>query len=169
MSNIVQISDFEDGRNAVPLNSFQEEDFTQYITDVQDDFLFRLLGYELSNLFVADLDTSGVPQTVKYLDIYNPLVVEIGCEEIRSKGMKEMFKGIVHFSWVRDQFAKVDTTGVNRNESENSGNVTTLAYDLYTRYNKSIEMAWAIQKYICDNSSDYPEFKGQKLELSLPL
>lgn len=169
MANIVGIGDFEDGRNAIPLNSFQEDNFTEYISEIQSDFLFRLLGYELSNLFVADLSSAGVPQTPKYLTIYQELVSEIGCEEIRSLGMKEMFKGIVHFSWARDQFGKVDTTGVNRNESENSNNVTTLAYDLYTRYNKSIEMAWAIQQYICDNRSDYPEFKGQKLEMALPL
>ncbi len=169
MANIVDISDFSSGRNSIATNRFQTDNLEEYITEQQDDVLFTILGNELQDLFIADLDVNGVPQTQRFIDIYNTLVVEVHGDEFKSKGMKEMLKGIIHFRYVADQLATQNTTGVDRSQNENSTPVNSLGYDFYTRCNNSIEMSWVIQHYICQNTDVYPEYNGKRIELVLPL
>ena len=56
------------------------------ITDHESSYLIKLLGLELSNLFIADL-TSQVPVTQRFLDIFNKIEVQDPCLMINT-GMK---------------------------------------------------------------------------------
>lgn len=162
MASIINISDFDSGRFSIAVNSFQESELQEYINQYQKEALIDLLGLELYDLLMADLDVNGVPQSQIYLEIFNDFYKEIYGEYERSRGIKFYLKGIVYFHYVRDLYNRQTTVGVKKMKGENSDNVNV--FDIYTRYNNSIETGKVIQAYIYDNDSDYPTFRGQELD-----
>jgi len=162
MANIIQISDFDGGRFSIAVNSFQENELQAYIDQYQKEALIDLLGLELYELLILDLDANGVPQSQIYLDIFNDFYKEIYGEYERSQGIKFYLKGIIYFHYVRDLYNRQTTVGVKKVKGENSDSVNV--FDIYTRYNNSIETGKVIQAYIYNNDTDYPTFKGQELD-----
>jgi len=160
MANLIKIADFESGRFKIPTNEWTGIDLDQYMDKYERHYLIRLLGVELYNLFVADLDGNGEPQDPIYQDIYNSFVYEDNCNKCESEGMKEMLKAFVYFHFVRDIFTRVTTVGVSRSKGENSENLDKVAADLTTRYNQGVMSFDCIQKYICNNSATYPTYNG---------
>ena len=140
----------------VSKDSFTEEDLENYITKLEPVILSKLLGVELYNLFVADLDTNNVPQTQIYLDIYNAFNVDYNSTIISSYGMLEMMKGFIYYDYMRDsQFSSVITGKVD-SDFANSRKVSSIEYGLQERYNIAVQTAWNIQWYICEHLTDYP-------------
>ena len=83
--------------------------------------------------------------------------------------MKKMLQGIIYFHYERDQPIKPTTTGPKRKKGENSENVDSTSFDITTRYNNSVDDYKCIQRKICENIEDYPEYKGIDLEYLLNL
>jgi hypothetical protein len=184
MSQVIKIEDFNKGRFRVARTTWQNDDVQEYIDEQEVEYLIRLLGLELYNLFNADLDPSGVPQSPRFLDIYNAFVIDNECFgfydyyaldyndcscSCRSRGMVQMLKGLVFFHIVRDQPVKQSTTGVSRKKRENSENVSFQSFDYVSRYNNSVTDYECIQKKICEDLATYPEFKGKRLGTIIPL
>lgn len=163
MANLVTISDFEgvfqiqtDTRTVAKFNLIRDE--------YQNDFLYDLLGADLTALFLADLDANGVPQTAIYEAIYDPFAEDTDSGYVvRSKGLKEAIKAIVWYHFVRQNNHLVTTSGNTVKKSENA-DISTDPFYLAQNYNKAIEIGFAIQWYINENMSDYPEYNGQELE-----
>lgn len=148
-------------------DSFTDADLETYINDLEPTILRRLLGVELYNLFVADLDGNGVPQTPIYQAIYNAFDADYNCTIVSSAGMLEMLKGFIYYDYMRDsQFSSV-ITGKNKSEFANSTKASFIEYGLQERYNIGVQNANNIQWYICENAEDYPTYNGQKFELQL--
>lgn len=166
-SQVVKIEDFSVGRMAIPRTSWQKDDVQNYLDIHEEGYLIRLLGYDLYVLFLADLDANGVPQTQRLIDIYNQFVLSDDCENCRSRGMKTLLKGIIFFYYQRDQPVKATTTGPRRRKGENTENVDTTSFDITTRYNNSVDDFKCIQRLICKNIEDYPEYKGIDLDYVL--
>ena len=68
----------------ISTDTFTGIDLETYISDIEPIALRRLLGVELYNLFIADLDGNGVPQTAIYQAIYNAFDVDYNCTIISS-------------------------------------------------------------------------------------
>ena len=83
-----------------------------------------------------------------------------------SEGMVEMVKGLVYYQYLKDMTNVVAVSGNVRQMGENSENVSTLNTMIYTRYNDSVRTYKAIQKFICDNNSDYLDFNGINIGLA---
>ena len=54
MGLILTIDDFETGETKIALDPEQEIDLDEYIDKVEDEYLPKLFGVDLYNLFVAD-------------------------------------------------------------------------------------------------------------------
>lgn len=146
----------------------QNDKIEDYIAEYEPDFLRDLLGVELYDLFVADLDPiTGLPVTARFLDIYNAIYLDDdSCIRI-SKGMKEMLKGFVYFNIVRDSDFHNTISGNVKNEFSNASSVTTIQMGLNERYNVAVGYYNTIQWFICENSSVYPEYNGQSKEVEV--
>lgn len=135
-----------------------------YIDTYEKDLLRDLLGSELFDLFEADV-TNYLPQTTKYLTIFNPINTNIDNIEIRSKGIKTMLLGLIYFEYERDNRYKVSNSGQSKNNLD-SGNNDFDTHHLYQRYNEAVTTYQNIQYYINANIDTYSEFKGLSKEIT---
>lgn len=159
---ILQESDFDSGRYEIPTNTFQEESLEDYIDMVESTYLPQLFGVELYDLFITDLTgTPSVPQSARFLQIFNAFNDQTDGCLTQSKGMKVMLQGFVYYLYPRDRVTRITTDGIKVTTGENSDNITGIGHSLTSRYNDGIEAFQAIQKYMCTIDPDtYPEFEG---------
>lgn len=163
---ILQASDFtENPIFNIALTMQAECELDSMIADVEINTLQDLLGCDLYNLFIADLtpDTPQEPQADIYIKIFEAFCFDhVLCGPQKSKGMKDMLMAFVYFEWHRYNLNKSTSTGIVRGDSENSNLATAEAFGIYDKYNRAIDTYRSIQQYIYDNSTDYPDFAGQR-------
>lgn len=158
-------SDFT-GYHKVSTNNFTQTELTAYITKYELRYLQDLLGYDLSVLFIADLTggTTPPPLSAIYLNIYNSLTYDYesgGSNKIiRSEGIKEMLKGFIFWEYTRNQPIENTLVGNVENVNENSVLVNSWKAGINDKYNRAIDTYKAIQLYIEDNSTLYPDYNG---------
>ena len=158
--SIVQVTDFANGKYVIPTNPMQDTDLQTYIDDTQRIYLLQLLGVELYDLFIADL-VNNVPQSSRFLKIFNPFNNQTNSVLIISDGMKEMVKGFVYYVYLRDLVNRATTTGLTKSLPLNADNVSGVWYDLNRRYNESVETYKVIQNYIeVLYPNTFPEYDG---------
>ncbi len=141
------------------------------IRDAHDkSYIYKLLGAELGTAFIADLDVNGVPQTVRFTNIYNAFVQDgEGCQGvIESKGIKFFLSNIIWFYFARQNNVVISTGGNKAKKSENSDQNAD-GFLLGRNYNAAINTSRAIQWYIVKNIADYPEYRGQRLKFLIGL
>lgn len=135
----------------------------EYIDRYEDQYLIQLLGVELYNLFIADLDSNNIPQSDRFKKIFDPFNEQIGFSLMMSRGIKDMLIGFIYFEYLKDLITKTTNVGVTKPQEQNS-KIITAHTTIYGRYNESIRTYNAIQEYILLSMNDYNEFKGvQKL------
>jgi len=160
--SILTIDDFESGKYKIPLDVKQEIDFQNYIDCVECEILPQLFGVELYELFKADFDIIGTePTDQRFKDVFDKFNKQNDCNIIQSEGIKEMLRGFIYFSYVRDLQTRLTTVGMTKTKHENSTWTDAVMHDLIERYNNAIGSYQAIQYFMCNmESSVYPEFKG---------
>lgn len=166
MADILNISDFDEGKSKIPYNTYEQPDLQAYIDRYEKQYLIELLGVVEYNAFISDL-SSGVPVTPKFLIIFNPLAEEINTENITTNGIKEMLKGFIYFHYMRDNMVTPTTGGAKRTESDNSNNISNTSALIQARFNDSVDDYRGIQYYIENNDVDYPDFNGKHMGYSL--
>ena len=154
MSDIIQIADFKGTEYSLPEQKYGS--YQTYLDNYEKVFLINLLGAELYDLFIADL-VGGVPQTQRFIDIYNSFAIDDNSCVRYSEGMKVATMQYVYFFAVRDLAVKKTNTGVVFNDNEVSQGPFYSGYNIVEAYNESVKNAQEIQWYICDNSDVYPE------------
>ena len=164
--SIVVNSDFV-GKYELTLTQYNTDLIDSYIERYEKQYLIKLLGGGLYDLFIADL-TAGVPTTAIYLSIFNPLYVDLWCETLVSNGIKEMLLGFIYYHYTLDQQQQQTSVGVTAPKSENSAGID-MNHISQNRFNENVESFKAIQSYIQTNSSDYPTFNGSTIKLQYHL
>lgn len=154
MSNIIQIADFAGTQYDLPEQKYLS--YQNYLDKYEKEYLVKLLGADLYGLFIADL-SGGVPQTQRFIDIYNAFDIDDNNCLHRSEGLKTAVIQYVYFFAVRDLSVKKTNTGVVFNSNENSTGPVYSGYNIVEAYNEAITNAKEIQWYICENDVDYPE------------
>ena len=154
MSNIIQIADFAGTQYSLPEQKYIS--YQNYLDKYEKRFLVNLLGADLYDLFIADL-VSGVPQTQRFIDIYDAFAIDDNNSVRYSEGMKVAALQYVYFYAVRDLSVKKTNTGVVFNNNEVSTGPFYSGYNIVEAYNEAIKNAKEIQWYICDNDDVYPE------------
>ena len=159
MGILISASDFT-GENKIATDVFTDAELDAFITIYEAKLLYELLGIELYDLFIADL-VAGVPQTAKYVTIYEAFVKEIDDEMFMSDGMKVMLVKWVFFHYVRTQ-SQTNTIQGNTQAEGTINMPSAMSYtSLCIDYNKMISTFNAIQIYIESvKDADYPTFKG---------
>ena len=142
-------------------NSHTQSELQTYIDNGEPRYLMELLGVELYNLFIADLNPNFTPQSQRFLDIFNPFSYDDDCGIVVSDGLIEMLKGFVYYDYVRDSDFFNTISGNVKHNYSNSSKARTVEYGLAERYNRALSTYIAIQDYIIKNSQTYPEYNGQ--------
>lgn len=148
------------GSLCIAVNVHTEADLQSYIDEYEELYLQDMLGCDLFNLFKADLDAQGQPQTQRFIDIYNSFCIDDDCGQRRSQGILVMVKKFIYWEYVREQLVKNTPSGNKKNTTEASETAEYTESKVYKVYNEGINSYCNIQWYICDNLSTYPEFKG---------
>lgn len=155
---------FKTGRFKIAVNVHKEADLQSYIDTFEKMYLQDLLGCDLYELFIADLDASGMPQSQIYIDIYRSFCYDDdGCGlKRRSEGMVQMVKEFIFFEYVRNQKVENGNNGNVVNMAEASREALNIETDIYDAYNEGLKSYWAIQWYVCEHSEDYPKYNGER-------
>jgi len=157
MADILALTDFTSGEYTIPQDCYS--DIQPYLDKYEKKYLIELLGCELYDLFIADL-VEGVPQTQKYIDIFNE-ICEDECGTIqRSEGMKSMLIELVYFYIVRDLAVKKSSSGVGFNINEATEGPTYSGFNIIEAFNEGVKNYNVIQWYMADNHTDYTERNG---------
>jgi hypothetical protein len=160
--SIISASSFDTGKFKLAVNRLTEADITTFINQREREYLIKLLGAELYALFIADLD-DGVPTTAKYVTIFNAGQWDFDVNNPTiSNGMLQMLQGIVYYHYVKDNNAYHTITGLvsNNNENSNPEIMEKGAQIITQKYADAMATYDAIQRYIKENLSVYPQFNG---------
>jgi hypothetical protein len=155
------------GNYSIPQNIYTKELLDYYIDENEEPILYGLLGVDLANLFIADL-SNGVPQSARFLAIYNAFAYNENYQMVLSKGIKEMLKGFVYFDFVRNQQNESEISGATQKKGTNSTPSNYQGVWLVKFYNNACDTYKAIQEYIEKENATYPEYKGSKLNYAMP-
>lgn len=161
MGILIDTDDFK-GKWFIPTDDYSEDRLNDYIDTFEKKYLVYLLGKELFDEFQADL-VAQVPQTARFVSIFNEFFIDDGSCVFHSEGMKKMLLGMVYFHYVRDNDVKQTPSGTFKNTSELANSFTSFP-QIVQRWNQSIDSWRNIQWYICDNPNDYPEYNGQLID-----
>lgn len=161
----VDVEDFE-GKYQLHRGVFDVAKINSYIDKYERRYLVELLGKDLYDEFIADLDPFEQPQSPRFIAIFNPLEEDYNWTIIYSEGMIEMLKGFIYFEYVKDLTNQMTVVGNVLPVGENSQQASTLYSMMYARYNEAVRTYKAIQTYITQHSGDYAEFNGKKKELA---
>ncbi len=146
-------------------NDFNESELNSYIDRYEEITLIELFGKELYDLWVTGIAGSDPIYTF----LRDPFVVQLDCGTIlNSRGVNDILLGVVYFYWSRDIITQRTSNGSVKKKEENSTEATQFKANLQSRWNESIETYCSIQRYICENSSVYPDFLGLEKHI-LPL
>lgn len=160
MGKIVKPADFV-GKYSISQNSFNTTDLQAFIDKYEKVYLRELLGLTLGDLLHADITPFNPPATARFQDIFNPIALEINNCDIISDGIKEILTCFIYWEFVKSQSVSNSVTGVVAAQNEVSSQVDFNKTEVYNIYNLGIDNYRAIQVYINNNSSTYPEFKGK--------
>jgi hypothetical protein len=167
MPNIVTISDFS-GSVQLQRDNQTEAKFNLIRDEFTNEYIYKLLGVVLGNLFLADLDANGVPQTARFESLYDPFQEDWNNEIKQSRGIKFFVKNIIWYYYSRQNNVVITTAGNRTKKGENSDPSLDGMY-LAKNFNASINTGKAIQWYISQNFATYPEYNGQKLDYLIGL
>jgi hypothetical protein len=168
---IVQVTDFT-GKYELHTGMYAQGNIQAYIDKYEVRYLRQLLGVELCNDFIADLNIQNVPKSPNFLDIYNPFAYDSGYNfylfnglyegtgQLLSDGIKEMLLGFIYFEYAKDLVNQMTPFGNVKPKSENSDVANTLFSMMYARYNEAITTYRAIQHYVMMNNPKLGQLIG---------
>ena len=149
-----------------------------YLDDSEPEYLTDLLGCELYDLFVADLDGNNIPQSPRFTAIYDAFCFDIDTvcimepwyidyfpmyainNQNKSRGMLAMLRGFMFFEYTRDQPQVNSSIGTSTSKGVASDLIAPTHTVLVREYNKSLVDYWNIQYFIRQDTDTYPEYNG---------
>ncbi len=144
------------------LTDFNTTEIDDYILRYEVDNLVELMGKELYDLYVIGIAGSD-PIYEQLRDAFTEQLSD-GTLLI-SKGVDDISLGVVYFYWSRDNMTQQTSNGPVSQKGENSENATLYVANIQSRWNEAVKSYDAIQRYICDNLTVYPTFKGFRKEV----
>jgi hypothetical protein len=153
--------DFNFGRYMINDDDWTRQSLKQYIKLNEKKLLYDLLGIELADLLLLDLDQYKEPQNARFTAIFNPLSFNFKDKIYHSEGIKEVLKGLVYAEFTKEQNFKNNINGNSQNLYEQGEVISSKMAGLTNKYSEAIDSFWSIQVFCCDNRDVYPEFNGQ--------
>lgn len=160
MGLIIASSDFS---SIIATDVYTVDEIDGAIDTYEKQLIYELLGVELANLFIGDLN-NGVPTSQRFLDIFESWFKELNDEVYQSVGMKQMLVWWVFFFYVREQWQDNSIQGNVENEGSINRDSRMSYVTLIKNYNVAIKTYKSIQEFITQNPDTYPEYKGMYKE-----
>lgn len=170
MGKIVKTTDFV-GKYKISQNSFAQDDLQAFIDKFEKVYIRKLLGLTTGDLFYADIAalTFLPPTDPIYSVLFNPIAVVINNCDIISNGVKEILLGFIYWEYVRWSSTQQTLNGSIAQDSETAIKIDWSSTPIYGNYNDSVMSYSAIQYFINNDKTDYPDYNGKTLELVHPL
>ena len=159
---IVSKSDFV-GEYSVSKTSYDQLDW--YIEKYEKKYLQKILGAELYGLFKDDLTVTDpqVPQAPRFLDIFEPFAIDDDNYVVDSDGIKKMLVQFIYFHYVRELQSENSASGTVTNSVELGINAKYEG-NIVTVFNEAVDNSHAIQWYIYDRKTEFPEENMQIIQ-----
>lgn len=177
---ILQLSDFTGDKYNIP-NAASQVNTTrakvqEFIDKYEKPYIYKLLGVTLGDLFIAWLAASQTPPNADYLKILNSFAADndgncgFGNSIVQSLGMKEYLTAAVFYEFIKNGLITTPTGVVNSSvETANAQNPTSTMRFADNKFNDILGTAEAIQWYCRNNSTAFPDFKGQRIAVKFEL
>ena len=152
---ITKISDYN-GYFKLAKNIHNTVEFQAYIDRFEEIVLRELFQCDYDE-FIADL-VDGVPQSPKWLDLYNKFYDCDNCNDYFSQGIKDMLLCFVFYNYSRESYIQHTITGtvkVKGSSSESLGSQNSRDFFIY---NQHVTTFNAIMRKACHSDYDY-DFK----------
>jgi hypothetical protein len=165
MGLFVKDTDFNKGEIRIATSTATQVDLNIFIDTAEVEVLQELFGFELYELFVADL-VDGVPQTQRFIDVFDAFYDDTDavagwcCGSSRSEGIKKMLMRFIYFEFTREQHIQNTSTGPIKPDRNNAISATGPEIGLITKYNKGVGSYQAIARKMILDRTTYPEYKG---------
>lgn len=166
MGIIINLSDFK-GNYSIATDVYTSAELTEYINEREEKILIELLGKELYDLFVDDL-VDGVPQSAKFVKIYNKFFEVINDENVDSQGMVVMLAKFIYAGFSSEQ--SQNNTIAGNSQSQSTINLPSrINYNtIMFRFNEALTSYLSIQYFIEEYfiSLEYTGYDGR---LKIPM
>lgn len=132
--------------------------------------LYNLLGKTLADLLIADL-SNGVPQTARFLTIFNAIYDDTDGAVYESQGIKSILKAIVYYEYLKETGTMHSQSGVNVSQNENATVLSPLSALRKGEQlrNEAIDSWETIQWYLEQNGATYPEYSDSDVRRLTPV
>lgn len=152
----------------------------KWIEDLEPEFLYRSLGYELGKALLAGIfDESGeaiadanVPQ--KWKDLVFGAEFTYGTQTIKWQGLKQpdyntsVIANYVYYHYYKDLHTQSTTSGEVKNKKENSAKVSVgnKICEAWNEMRDVLGVMWLFLTHKKDDNGDlvYPEFKNANID-----
>lgn len=140
----------------------------QFIEDYEKKYILKLLGKELGELLIADIegeDSDSQAIEDRFQVLINPFTEQSSCKIYESEGLKKLLVALIYYHYVTETQTEHTQAGVTVPQSENSNILSPegATRTAEKRWNKALDFIEAIQWYCQDfKPSDYPEYDGLK-------
>lgn len=154
------------GKYKLNTGMYSTTDIQAYIDKYEQMYLVQLMGADLYNEFLSDLNNSVspvVPYSPNFLKIFNSFYENVSIFQLLySEGLINMLLGFIYFEYTKDLLTTITIAGEVSQNAENSAKVSALSSGMWDRYNLSVKTYNTIQNYIRLN---YGKEKGQIVSL----
>ncbi len=167
MGKIVKVEDFT-GKYAISQNAYNVSQIQSFIDKYEKVYLRDLLGLVTGDLLYADIApvTFLPPVNAIYSVLFNPIAEVINGREIISNGIKEMLLGFIYWHYTIKQPITNTLTGNVVQQNEVSRQADWSETDIYENYNEAVRTYTAIQYFINNDRTNYPDYSGKCKQLN---
>lgn len=169
---LITTADFT-GRFQVNLNTANTPLLQACIDDWEKHYLCHLLGVELAELFIADLN--NVSQEARFTVIQDEFYLDHNSCVHHSRGLVYLLTACCYYHYVTDHSYRVADSGITypNNEAQTVASPLGASRASEVRWNEMLNTAAQIQWYVtsyapqefADNEARmYPEYNGQCFE-----
>lgn len=163
---LLELSDFN-GFYTLAKSIDSDPILQSYIDRFEESFIKRILGVELGQLFIDDVqgvDSDSASIEPRFQALIDAFIKQDGCGTIyESKGMKDLLAGLVYSEYIVDTQVKHTQSGATLNQSEVSN--TASPYEAANfgeqKWNQSLLSIQAIQWWCgTEDITNYSEYNG---------
>lgn len=134
-----------------------------YIDHYENEYMNKLLGAALYVLYLADpLDPIYAKLTDAFAFDSEAIVSGPGKVQV-SEGLEVMLKNFIYAHFIREDLGFTTPGGVVNLTPEAGSRANDNETNVFVYYNQGVKTYKAIQQWIKENLTDYPDFNGQKI------
>lgn len=161
MGKIIDKEDFV-GFQEVVRSLTDDPNIDIYIARFEKEYIYKLLGVALGDLFWADIAANQEPQTQKYKDIFNAFTLQNGSSIVESKGIKDLLLSAVFYHYVTERSVLHTQAGAAHSNTESFALSDSVRF-AERRFNDMLK-SWDAIKYkiSIDTGNNYPTFVYMK-------